>query len=180
MTPRKLLIACALLAATIFAPVHATPAQLQALQQVNRDIWEPFARGIGNFDEKAWSGVRSQEFVLVQVAKPHFLDHSFYIEDSTKVMRDLQQAGTRLAVEVRFEERMTDGRHSSERGLVRTTLAEADKDARTLYSRFHAISRLEGGRWRVLTEYRTPAGPDAAQAFAAAFPADDVAAALKE
>ncbi|MGN6519627.1 MAG: hypothetical protein ACTHK2_09420 [Dokdonella sp.] len=92
----------------------------------------------------------------------------------------MQKAGTRLAVEVRFVERMTDGHHSSERGLVRTTMTEAGKDARTRYSRFHAISRLEAGRWRVLTEYRTPAGSDAAEAFAAAFPVDNVAAALKE
>ena len=57
---------------------------------------------------------------------------------------------------------------------------EAGKPARTFHSRFHAISRLEHGHWRVLTEYRTPAGPDAEQAWSAAFPMASVAATLKE
>jgi hypothetical protein len=180
MTPRIFLATCALLVIPSFTPAHATPEQVHALQQVNRDVWEPFARGVGSFDEAAWAGVRSRDFVMVQQGKPHFLDHDFYIEDSSKVMRELKQAGTRLALELRFEERMTDGRHSSERGLVRTTMTEAGKAARTFYSRFHAISRLEDGRWRVLTDYRTPAGPDAEATFAAAFPVGSVAAALKE
>lgn len=180
MTPRRLFATCALLVALPFTHAHATPAQVQALQQVNRDIWEPFVRGVGDFDEAAWSGVRSRDFVMVQRGKPQFLDHDFYIEDSAKVMRELKQAGTRLALEVRFEERMTDGEYSSERGLVRTTMTEAGKPARTFHSRFHAISRLEHGHWRVLTEYRTPAGPDAEQAWSAAFPMASVAATLKE
>lgn len=180
MTTRPFLATCALLVSLTFATAHATPAQVQALHQVNRDVWEPFVRGVGGFDEAAWAGVRSRDFVMVQQGKPHFLDHDFYIEDSSKVMRELKQAGTRLALELRFEERMTDGRHSSERGLVRTTMTESGKEARTFYSRFHAISRLEDGRWRVLTEYRTPAGPDADEKFAAAFPVDSVTAALKE
>lgn len=180
MTPSTLLAACAALLVAGISPAHATPVQVEALQQVNRDVWEPFVRGVGSFDDAAWASVRSRDFVMVQVGKPHFLDHDFYIEDSTKVMRELKQAGTRLALELRFEQRMTDGRHSSERGLVRTTMTEAGKDAKTFYSRFHAISRLEDGHWRVLTEYRTPAGPDAEKEFSAAFPADAVAAALKE
>lgn len=180
MTPRRLFATCAWLLVLPFVHAHATPAQVQALQQVNRDIWEPFARGVGQFDEAAWSGVRSRDFVLVQQGKPHFLDHDFYFEDSAKVMRELRQAGTRLALELRFEERMTDGEHSSERGLVRTTMTEAGKPPRTFYSRFHAISRVEDNRWRVLTEYRTPAGPDAEKAWSAAFPMESAAAALRE
>ena len=175
-----LLAACAAFLVAGYSPAHATQAQVEALQQVNRDVWDPFVRGVGSFDDAAWAGVRSRDFVMVQAGKPHFLDHDFYIEDSTKVMGELKQAGTRLALELRFEERMTDGRHSSERGLVRTTMTETGKDAKTFYSRFHAISRVEDGRWRVLTEYRTPAGPDAEEKFSAAFPAEAVAAALKE
>lgn len=180
MTSSIFVAACALSLFAVFAPAHATPMQAEALRQVNRDIWEPFARGVAAFDDPTWLGVRSRDFVMVQQGKPHFLGHDFYVEDSTKVMRELKQAGTRLALELRFEERMTDGRHSSERGLIRTIMTEAGKPARSFFSRFHAISRLEDGRWRVLTEYRTPAGPAAEQAFSAAFPVDAVDAALRE
>ncbi len=180
MTSLTLVAICAMSLMAAPSSAHATPAQVEALQKVNRDIWEPFARGIGNFDDATWLGVRSRDFVLVQRSKPHFLDHDFYVEDSTKVMRDLKQAGTQLALELRFEERMTDGRYSSERGLIRTTMTEAGKEARTFFSRFHAISRIEDGRWRVLTEYRTSVGSEGEKEFAAAFPVQSIAAALKE
>lgn len=180
MTLRELLAICATPFLVAMSAAHATPAQVQALQQVNRDIWGPFVRGVGSFDDATWLGVRSKDFVMVQQGKPHFLGHDFYVEDSTRVMRELKQAGTRLALEVRFDERMTDGRYGSERGLIRTTISESGKEARTIFSRFHAILRLEDGRWRVLTEYRTPAGPGAEQAFSAAHGVDAAAAALKE
>lgn len=172
--------ACAVSLLAGLSSAHATPARVEALQQVNRDIWEPFTRGVATFDDPAWLGVRSRDFVMVQQGKPHFLGHDFYVEDSTRVMRELKQAGTRLALELRFEERMTDGSHASERGIIRTMMTEAGKAPRTFFSRFHAISRIEGGHWRVLTEYRTPAGADAEEKFAAAFPMESVTAALRE
>lgn len=107
-------------------------------------------RGVGACDEAVWAGVRSRAFVRVQQGRPHLLDHAFYIEDSAKVMRALKQAGTRLAPELRFKERMTDGRRSSERGHVRTTMTEAVKASRTfcgpfpcdLAARARALARL--------------------------------------
>ena len=92
--------ACAVSLLAGLSSAHATPARVEALQQVNRDIWEPFTRGVATFDDPAWLGVRSRDFVMVQQGKPHFLGHDFYVEDSTRVMRELKQAGTRLALEL--------------------------------------------------------------------------------
>ena len=166
--------------ATGVSSASATPAQSDALHALNRDVWEPFVRGVNTFDDAAYLGVRSRDFVMVQQGRPHFMDHDFYTEDSVKVMRELKESGTRLALEVRFEERMTDGEYSSERGLVRTTVTDAKNVSRTSHSRFHSIARLEDGHWRILTEYRTAAGKDAATAFASAHPMADVDAAMKE
>jgi hypothetical protein len=176
----SILFTTALMISTASVPdACASPEQAKALQAVNRDVWEPFVRGVAAFDDATYLAVRSREFVMVQQAKPHFLDHDFYAEDSVNVMRQLKDAGTKLALEVRFEERMTDGKYSSERGLVRTTMTEAGKEPRSFHSRFHSISRLEGGHWRVLTEYRSAAGARAAEAFDSAYPMAAVDAALK-
>jgi hypothetical protein len=180
MKPSTLRAMALMLFAAAVSSASATPAQSEALRALNRDVWEPFVRGVSTFDDAAYLGVRSRDFVMVQQGKPHFLDHDFYTEDSVKVMRELKDAGTRLALEVRFEERMTDGEYSSERGLVRTTVTDAANVSRTSHSRFHSIARLEGGHWRVLTEYRSAAGKDAATAFASAHPMGDVDAAMKE
>lgn len=179
MKPSGLRAAALMLFAAAAPNASATPGQSEALRALNRDVWEPFVRGVNTFDNAAYLGVRSRDFVMVQQGKPHFLDHDFYAEDSAKVMRELKESGTKLALEVRFEERMSDGAYGSERGLVRTTVIDAANVSRTIYSRFHSISRLEGGHWRVLTEYRTAAGKDPANAFAVAHRMSDVDAAMK-
>ena len=62
--------ACAVSLLAGLSSAHATPARVEALQQVNRDIWEPFTRGVATFDDPAWLGVRSRDFVMVQQGKP--------------------------------------------------------------------------------------------------------------
>ena len=71
MTPRRLFATCALLVALPFTHAHATPAQVQALQQVNRDIWEPFVRGVGDFsfsrDRRALFATRPDNIFVLKV-----------------------------------------------------------------------------------------------------------------
>lgn len=164
--------------ATFLAALLALPASLaharpdgavqpreHALCQLEQQVWGPFAHGVNSFDDAAYLGTRSRDFVMVESGSGTFLDHDFYAEDSSRAMRGLREAGARLHLEVRFEQRLADGEHASERGIMRTRRTDADGRERTSHSRFHAISRREDGRWRVLTEYRwtvDPAGDAAA------------------
>lgn len=151
--------------------------RVQSLREITRDVWEPFVRGVNSFDDPTYLAVRSENFVLVQSEGRNFLDHDYYVEDTIKVMRGLKDAGVRLEAELRFDERFADAEHASERGMMRIARTGADGIRRVGHSRFHAISRKEDGRWRVLTEYRWSTDPEAdARAFDAARPADDVEA----
>ena len=69
------------------------------------------------------------------------------------MMQRYREQGVRLAVEVRFEERIADGRSASEKGISRALFTDSAGKTRTFFTRFHTISRKEGGAWRVLTEY---------------------------
>lgn len=161
------------------APVdpEAGARRVQALEQINRDVWEPFVRGVGAFDDATYLATRSRDFLMVQARPAGFFDRGFYAEDSAQAMRGLKEAGSRLQLEVRFDERISDGEYASERGIVRTILTDVAGKARTMYSRFHAILRKEDGHWRVLTEYRWTVGRDAdAAAYEAARPQGDVEA----
>lgn len=152
-------------------PEAAAQQRAQFLQQLEREVWQPFARGVNTYDDDAYLGTRSRDFVMVDSGPGNFLDHDYYAEDSSRAMRGLREAGVRLHLEIRFEQRLADGDYASERGIMRTLRTDADGRERTSHSRFHAISRREDGRWRVLTEYRWNLDPASdAAAFEAATP----------
>lgn len=153
------------------APEEAAKQRAESLRQLERQVWAPFARGVNTYDDAAYLGTRSRDYVMVDSGPGAFLDYNFYAEDSTRAMRSLREAGVRLQLEIRFEQRLADGEYASERGVMRTRRTDADGRERTSHSRFHAISRREQGRWRVLTEYRWNVDPASdAAAFDAATP----------
>lgn len=150
---------------------EAAQRRAQSLRQLEQQVWAPFSRGVNSYDDAAYLGTRSRDYVMVDSGPGAFLDHDFYAEDSARAMRGLREAGVRLQLEIRFEQRLADGEYASERGVMRTRRIDADGRERTSHSRFHAISRREDGRWRVLTEYRWSVDPASdAAAFEAATP----------
>jgi ketosteroid isomerase-like protein len=93
------------------------------------------------------------------------------------MMQRYREQGVQLSVEVRFEERIVDGRAASEKGISRVLFTDKDGKSRTYFTRFHTISRKEGSSWRVLTEYFPPPGDDLGEAqFLQAKAVDDTAA----
>lgn len=80
-------------------------------------------------------------------------------------------------MQVRFEERTTDGMYASERGVLRTILTDKDGGKRTGYARFHVISRKQADGWRIVTDYRWRTGAESdAAAFSAARPLEVIEA----
>jgi hypothetical protein len=171
-------LACCVLAVAIpHAPLRAQdPPVRQWFMEINRDIWTPFLEGVRNDDEALYLRVRSLDYVRVQANGRLILTHSDYVDDTQQMMRRYREQGTRLTIDVRFEERITDGKSASEKGISRVVFATADGGQRTYYSRFHTISRREEAGWRVLTEYfPAPTEDVGEEVFSQAKTLDDVA-----
>jgi len=137
-----------------FAAHAADSTHAQSLRELDRDVWTPFAEGVSRYDDAGYLATRSRDFVMVDERGGNFLDHDYYAEDSAQAMRQLRNSGVKLAAEVRFDARRSDGEYASERGLLRIVRTDADGNRTSGLTRFHAISRKEDGRWRVLTEHR--------------------------
>ncbi|MGH8176069.1 MAG: hypothetical protein ACREV5_07415 [Steroidobacter sp.] len=145
--------------------------QTLALGEINRDIWEPFVRGVNTFDHELYSRVRARDSVFVDGKR--LFGYEEYVEDAFRVMTPLQAAGARLDMQVRFEERTTDGAHAFERGILRTVITDKGGAQRTGYARFQVISRRQSDGWRIVTDYRWRTGSDTdARAFDAARSSD--------
>lgn len=146
------------------AAVAQNPSVQGWLEEINRDIWTPFVQGVQQDDSSQYLRLRSKDYVRVASADRFILGYSDYVDDTVKMMQRYREQGTRLALEVRFEERIADGRSASEKGISRVPFTTKDGSVRTYYTRFHTISRKEGDAWRVLTEYFPPPGSDLGEA----------------
>lgn len=142
----------------------AAAAEPQVLDEIDQTIWQPFIRGVNTFDHALYSGVRARDSIFVDGKR--FYGYDAYVEDAVRVMTPLQQAGSRIEMSVRFEDRTTDGQYASERGVLRTVMTDARGERRTGYARFHVISRKQAEGWRIVTDYRWRTTPQAdAEAF---------------
>jgi hypothetical protein len=152
--PMSLVLLCAL-----FAPAWAQDGGArQWLAAINKDVWLPLMAGVTNDDESLYLGVRSKSYVRVQEQGRLLLNLDDYVDDTRAMMKNYRDKGTRLKMEVRFEERLIDGKSASESGVMRVTFSDKDGKGRTVYSRFHTISRKQADGWRVVTDYFPPTG----------------------
>lgn len=166
------LVSLLLLLTTSAALAQDSP-QMQTLRELNLHVWEPFVRGVNTYDHALYSRVRSKDSIFVDGKR--FFGYEAYVEDAIRVMTPIQKAGTQLNMQVRFEERTTDGVYASERGVLRSVVTDASGVERTSHARFHVISRKQPDGWRIVTDYRWRTGAEAdAKAFAAARMPEDV------
>jgi hypothetical protein len=170
---KRLMTSCAaimlLLVARALVAENAPPTL--PLAEINKDIWEPFTHGVSTFDHALYARVRAKDSVFVDGKRLFGYDE--YVDDAVRVMTPLQQSGTRIEMQVRFEERITDGAHAFERGVLRTIVTDKSGARRTGYTHFQVISRKEQVGWRIVTDYRwrTDIEQDA-RAFDSARPMD--------
>lgn len=171
---RTIAFAACLLA--LGASAQGQPDADRWFAEINRDVWTPFTEGVRKDDSALYLGVRSTEYVRVQASGRLLLDYADYVDDTVKMMAGYRAQGTAIVIDVRFEERIIDGKSASERGIQRVLFTPKGGETRTFYTRFHTISRKEGGKWRVLTDY-FPASTDpiTEAQYAQAKALDDVA-----
>lgn len=122
-----------LFAATVWLAAAAQDASARRwLGEINRDVWTPLMEGVRRDDASAYLGVRSKDYVRVASADRFILDYADYVDDTVKMMQRYREQGVRLSVEVRFEERIVDGRAASEKGISRVLFMDKEGKTRRL------------------------------------------------
>lgn len=103
--------------------------------------------------ESLYLNLHSKDYVRIQADSRFILNFATYLDDTRTMMRRYQDSGRKLSMEVRFEERITNGNFSSERGISKVVFSGPERIERIFYGRFHTILRQEGGIWKKLTDY---------------------------
>jgi GNAT superfamily N-acetyltransferase/ketosteroid isomerase-like protein len=150
--------------------VHVGPTA-RFLAELNADIWQPYRDAHASGDTEAFLALHTPE--LIRAGGPGKTVQGFdeYAAVSREWRAGMNERGSRVAIEFRFTERITDGELASERGVYRLTATRADGDQKVFHGHFHTFARKIYGRWRIAVDYdNTDATP---ADFAAATAPDD-------
>jgi len=132
--------------------VHAGPTA-RYLTELNADIWEPYRAAHGTGDTEAFLALHAPELVRAGGPTRSIKNLDEYAAASRAWRADMNERGSRVAIEFRFTERITDGELSSERGVYRLTGTRADGDQKVFHGHFHTFARKIYGRWRIVVDY---------------------------
>jgi ketosteroid isomerase-like protein len=147
------------------------------LDELNRDLWRPFAQAYAQRDAAAFARLHAPELIRVEAAGRWAGDLAAYLDRITAFFDKVTGRGGTIAITFRFVERVVDGPIASERGVYRIDRAVPGETARVYYGRFHVFARKSGDRWRIVVDYdTTDAGAVNEDTFAAAHDLDDFAA----
>lgn len=135
-------------------PVKPTPAKsLPFLQELNRDIWIPFAEAYRAGDADKYLGLHTADFIRAEGDGQRTNDLSGY---STGVragfQRGKEQSGQTM-IEFSFFERFSNGSTASERGIYKYTYSPPTGKPGIGFGQFHVFSRKENGRWKIAVDY---------------------------
>jgi ketosteroid isomerase-like protein len=141
---------------------------MTVLDELNRDIWQPFRRTYGARDLTGYLDLYDRD--LIRAGGPAKEVHGFdrLAADMTGWFAEIATRGDHLDIDFRFTERIAAAGLASERGYYQITATLADATTRVRYGRFHTFARQRGGRWRLVVDYDTDDPPVTAETFAAA------------
>ncbi|MDI1320998.1 MAG: hypothetical protein PSW75_12510 [bacterium] len=142
----------------------------EALEQLNRELWQPLRRAYAAADSDSFAFCFSGDAVIASGDMPSLNPGKDYLmaEDRRFLLRP-RKPGFDLVP--RFTERAVSRNLASERGFLEQTEADGTK----IYSEFHAFSRRIDGRWRLIVLYRKTINGTGAAQFAAATALEELA-----
>lgn len=125
-------------------------------EALDRDIWIPFVSAYPVLDLDLISSVYSASAIHAGGRDRSAVS----IDEHLAAFRDFfdyaRGQGDAFDIVFHFAERVIGDGVASEHGVFRITAKLASGEGRTSYGRFHVFSRLEDGRWRILTDYDSP------------------------
>jgi hypothetical protein len=158
---------------TLFIPLiilHAQTSNEEQIKELNRDIWEPFVKGVNSNNPAMYNAVNSKDFYWVaDGTKPRIMNLEEYIEDARLVMNSRTAKGIKSEIEIRFLNRNINHEFASEKCAVRFTAVSPDGKTEVFYSAMQVFSRKENGVWKKWIQYSLTE-PDSKEMFEAANP----------
>lgn len=124
---------------------------------IDDEVWEPFRAAYAAGDAEAFLALHAPSLIRAGGPAGEVLDHSAYARQIREFFALVASRGDKAAIDVRFTERLSAGDLASDRGHARVTISLADGTERVSYTRFHVLLRRTEDRWRIVSDYDSPA-----------------------
>ena len=168
--------ALAVLLAAGPAPLPAQPqqpdpaARARWAAELDRDVWQPYLRGVRGDSAPLYVGVLARDFHRVAPGeRGRIMDRAEYDLDSRRVMARRQAEGATTEIDVRFLERNLTATFAVEKVVMRYAIRRPGREPEVGFGIVHYFSRREAEGWRVVLRFGSPERATEAT-FAAATP----------
>ncbi len=150
---------------------------MSVLADVNRDIWLPFRAAYATRDADAFAAFHHPDMVRVQVPSQWIGTRDEHVAQTAAAFAKSGELGDALAIDFRFDQRITSEDLAFERGIYELSIIAGDGTARVFYGRFNTIARRTSGGWRLILDQDDDEGGTVGEAqFLAGASIDDLAA----
>ena len=123
------------------------------LKEVNRDIWLPYAKAYQTNDAAALAGVFSEDFLRIEPYAKRITNAVESVAATKDLFEKRKEQQEKTEMQFRFLERVITDNAASERGVYQLTFTHPDGKKAAYYEKFHALSRKENGRWKLVAFY---------------------------
>ena len=139
-------------------PGGRLPSAHVTTDQIDNDIWRPLIAAYPLLRAAAALSVYSRDLIHGSATVQ---DYDAYAAEFATSFDVARSRGDRFAVDFRFTSRIVGDGVASERGVFRVDVQPAEGDLRTTFGYFQVFSRVEDGRWRILTDFDEPGASEA-------------------
>ena len=128
--------------------------------QIETDVWQPLFRGSNTFDADLFLSAQSRNLVRVAVDQKVAYGVDRYAREIREGFKRAKERRIVRRSEARFTDRSVDGDYALESGYFRSEVVMPTGEKRIRYSRFEFVLRREAGKWKILVDRDTSAGPE--------------------
>ncbi|QCK15661.1 YybH family protein [Mangrovivirga cuniculi] len=127
-------------------------------KQVNEEVWTKFYKAFEKLDAELMAEIHSEDLLRIPASSGRILGYDEYINNYRNNFKSRKEAGGKSQIELRFFERINNGKAASERGIYKLTVTNKSGETKSYYGQFHVILRNQNEEWKIIMDYDSNEG----------------------
>lgn len=133
---------------------NSTKAQdINSLKEVNQQVWSKFYSAFENLDFTLLAEIHSKDVIRIPADSKEIIRYDEYMQRYKEEFAQGKTNNLKMAVSLRFTERITSEKIITERGIFRFSVTAGDDKEQHYYGKFHVLHIKIDGVWKILMDY---------------------------
>lgn len=118
-------------------------------KEINKQVWEKFEKAFQTADPDLLTSLHTEDILRIPAESNVIVAGSEYFETQQKSFKWVKDNNYSMKLELRFTERITNGKFTSERGVYRYKVIDDNSEERLYFGKFHVLLRKEHDTWKI-------------------------------